>query len=245
MKNFSLFELARMPRHSLNKRRLCLFVAAFALLMLLACEDEAPMQMPLPPATMEAEGAANTETSEPAAATAAAATAAKPAAAKPAPSVPNVSDIGDAVQQKTGAYVIQIGVFANKAVAKNVVKKMANNGIDAYIAVVDDPDPEKNMIGTYYRVRIGYFSGLSVAKKFAAARLKPIGYDDDGWWVDLSRKDNVGKLAFQMPKENQVAQEKPKLSEEEAKRQAAIEAAKEEYKAIAKAATAAQAASAP
>jgi len=150
---------------------------------------------------------------------------------------------GDVEQSSTGRYIIQVAISPVEASAKKIIKKLAENGIKAYSAKVLNPAPEKGMIGTYYRVRIGFFDAKTAAEAFAKARLEPIGYK---WWVDKSRNDNVGS---RMTTESEpfaverIQEQAPKqMTEQErkaAEKAAAIAAAKEEYKAIAKAATSA------
>jgi len=152
----------------------------------------------------------------------------------------------DMEQLSKGRYIIQVGIFPAEASAKRLIKKLANDGIKAYNAKVENPDPDKGMIGIYNRVRIGFFDVKSSAEAFAKARLEPLGY---AWWVDRSKNDNIGKIATyepeEPPKQQTPKQQAPKqMSEQEkreAERAAAIAAAKEEYKAIAKAATASSA----
>ena len=112
-----------------------------------------------------------------------------PAPAAPAvPTAPFVST-GDIGQLNSGKYTIQVAVFPSEASAKNLVKRMADNGIKAYYIKVDNP---AQLLGTYYRVRVGYFNGKSAAEAFAGSRLEPLGY---AWWVDGSKNDTVGNPA--------------------------------------------------
>jgi hypothetical protein len=148
----------------------------------------------------------------------------------------------DIEQLSSGRYVIQVAVFPIEASAKKLIKKLAENGIKAYNAKVQDPDPKKGVIGTYYRVRVGFFDGRTSAETFAKTRLESIGY---AWWIDRSKNDNIGSTVAPEPEPfvvERIPEQEPKqMSEQEkkeAERAAAIAAAKEEYKAIAKAATA-------
>jgi len=215
-----------------------------------ACEDDT-IPIPLPPSQPSAsapvnENAGKTESKAPAgkpsepAKTAKSSTKEKPSAKEPIKTVTYFD--GDADQLTTGRYIIQVGIFPIEASARKVIKKLADNGIKAYNAKVDNPDPEKGMIGTYNRVRVGFFNAKSSAEAFAKAKLEPLGYS---WWIDRSKYDNIGKLASSEPEpvfEVERIQEQPKqMSEQErkeAERAAAIAKAKEEYKAIAKAANA-------
>jgi len=150
---------------------------------------------------------------------------------------------GDAEQLSRGRYVIQVSIVPTEASARKMIKNLSENGIKAYNAKVDNPDPEKGMIGTYNRIRIGFFNAKPAAEAFAKSRLEPLGYR---WWVDRSRNDNIGKYSESEPSEPFVVKKIPEqtskqMSEQErkdAERAAAIAAAKEEYKAIAKAANA-------
>jgi cell division septation protein DedD len=172
-------------------------------------------------------------------------------AKEPARTVAHSMQNEDIAQLRTGRYVIQVAVFPVEASAKKIIKKLSENGINAYSARVQNPDPEKGVIGTYYRVRIGFFDGRSIAETFAKARLEPLGY---AWWVDRSKNDNVGSLApepivkqtrEQTWEQAEQVQAPPKHTSEQATRdaekEAAIAAAKEQYRAIAKAANAAAA----
>jgi len=149
---------------------------------------------------------------------------------------------GDAEQLSRGRYAIQVSIVPTEASARRIIKKLSDEGIKAYNAKVDNPDPEKGMIGTYNRVRIGFFDAKPVAEAFAKSRLEPLGYR---WWVDRSRNDNIGKLT-DSGSEPFVVEKRPEktpkqMTEQErkdAEKAAAIAAAKEEYKAIAKAANA-------
>jgi len=145
----------------------------------------------------------------------------------------------DTEQLSKGRYIIQVGIFPTEASARKLIKKLANDGIKAYNARVENPDPDKGMFGTYNRVRIGFFEARSNAEAFAKARLEPLGYK---WWIDKGRNDNVGKIVSYEPEEQptqQAPKKTPEQMTEQEKREAAIAAAKEEYKAIAKAANAA------
>jgi len=244
------------------KKLAVLVMVAFSMLFLACEEDVIPIPLPppaqavgndsaAPPAEENAQQQAATEKpSEPAKS----AKAAPPAKEAPPPPVkvakepPPPKDpprtptyfSGDAEQLKTGRYIVQVGTYPTEASARRIIKKLSDDGIKAYNAKVDNPDPEKGMIGTYNRVRIGFFDAKPVAEAFAKSRLEPLGYR---WWVDRSRNDNVGKLIDSEPIVVEKRPEKtPKqMTEQErkdAERAAAIAAAKEEYKAIAKAANA-------
>jgi len=91
-----------------------------------------------------------------------------------------------------GRYVVQVSCVLSKALAQDVVAKLENKGYPAYIAEVDNPTPD--LIGTYQRIRIGGFNGISTAKDFAVDYLTPEGYD---YWVDNRSNDNVGMGGYE------------------------------------------------
>ena len=146
----------------------------------------------------------------------------------------------DIEQLSSGIYTIQVGVYPSEKEARNTVKKLARNEIDAYYRRFSNP---AQLQGSYYRVRVGYFNGKSVAEEFARTKLTPLNYK---WWVDMSRNDAIGTQAKSVPPPVQVPKEtskapaktapvessKPSSQEEEAKK-AALEAAKADYKAFA------------
>ena len=237
------------------KKLLVLIISAFSILFF-ACEEDA-IPIPLPPTQPSADAPAPVvdekvelpppieKTSEPAKAPAKE-TVKKEPPAKKEPPVKTPAPIywGDDLEQPSkGRYVIQVGIVPAEVSAKKMIKKLAENGIKAYNAKVQNPDPDKGMIGTYNRVRIGFFDSKANAEAFAKARLEPLGYS---WWVDRSKNDYVGKLASSEAEPvfevERIPEKSKQMSEQEikdAERAAAIAAAKEEYKAIAKAANAA------
>jgi hypothetical protein len=188
------------------KKKFILATMVVSLFFFSACEDEAipvPLPPPLPSDNAQIEGNSLVKTDSPnqsvknanpvapAASPPVAAKAApvvKPVpVAKPAPAVKNVTAPGDDTGQLSyGKYTIQIAVFPSEATAKKLVKKMAENSINSYYAKVNNP---AQLLGAYYRVRIGYFNERSVAENFARTRLEPLGYV---WWVDRSNKDSIG-----------------------------------------------------
>ncbi len=91
-----------------------------------------------------------------------------------------------------GRYVVQVSCVLSKALAQDVVAKLENKGYPTYIAEVDNPTPD--LIGTYQRIRIGGFNGISTAKNFAVDYLTPEGYD---YWVDNRSNDNVGMGGYE------------------------------------------------
>lgn len=86
-----------------------------------------------------------------------------------------------------GRYVVQVSCVGPRSIAEAQVNKLENQGYPAYIAEVENPTPD--LIGTYYRIRIGGFTGVSKAKEFGEQALMPAGYD---FWVDNRANDNVG-----------------------------------------------------
>jgi len=92
----------------------------------------------------------------------------------------------DSEQLSSGRYTVQIAVYPSESSARSLVRKMSANGIKAYYAEVDSP---AQLLGLYYRVRVGYFNGIAEAEDFARSRLEPLGY---AWWVDKRKNDRVG-----------------------------------------------------
>jgi hypothetical protein len=90
-----------------------------------------------------------------------------------------------------GRYTVQITCVRSQSFADQMTRKMKDKGYPAYVAQVDNPTP--NLSGTYYRVRIGGFDGLSAAKSFGQSILTPSGYD---FWVDKKSNDNVGMEGY-------------------------------------------------
>ncbi|MCL1945665.1 MAG: SPOR domain-containing protein [Chitinivibrionia bacterium] len=86
-----------------------------------------------------------------------------------------------------GRYVVQVSTVASVDLANSIVKKFERMGYPAYSAQVENPTT--SLIGIYYRVRIGGFSGIAEAKNFGEAVLRPLGYD---YWVDNKSNDNIG-----------------------------------------------------
>ncbi len=83
--------------------------------------------------------------------------------------------------------MVQVRVFETRVHADALVAKLTAAGFPAYVAVVENPTAD--LPGTYYRVRIGGFNTREEAAAFAAASLKPQGYDS---WVDAKSNDRVG-----------------------------------------------------
>jgi hypothetical protein len=142
---------------------------------------------------------------------------------KPAHPVP----VGDFEQSNNGRYTIQIAVFPSEASARTLVNKMAKNNIKAYYVKVNNPG---QLLGSYYRVRIGFFSGKSIAENFARARLEPLGYK---WWVDDRRNDYLGTNSESV---NTVAAPRPAASSPSKRTlsKAELEEAKRVYRELAR-----------
>ena len=87
----------------------------------------------------------------------------------------------------TGRYVVQISTVASPDLAKSIASKLEQKGYPVYVADVQNPTTE--LIGHYYRVRIGGFDGISEAKYFGENILRSLGYD---YWVDNKSNDNLG-----------------------------------------------------
>jgi hypothetical protein len=115
---------------------------------------------------------------------------------KSAPILCSVPCDTDPEQLSSGRYTIQIAVFPNESSAKSLVKRMFGNGIKAYYAQVDNP---AQLMGLYYRVRVGYFNGRIEAENFAKARLEPLGY---AWWVDKRKNDKLGSTSVSFSSSN-------------------------------------------
>jgi hypothetical protein len=90
-----------------------------------------------------------------------------------------------------GRYTVQITCVRSKSFADNMTSKMKDKGYPAYVAEVQNPTP--NLSGTFYRVRIGGFDGLSAAKSFGENTLVASGYQ---YWVDKKSNDNVGMEGY-------------------------------------------------
>lgn len=100
----------------------------------------------------------------------------------------NTADMyGEPVFSENGRYVVQISCIASEEIAEDVARKLEKKGYHVYLAEVDNPTPQ--LIGHYFRVRIGGFDNISDAKAFGEGHLVPAGYD---YWVDNKSNDNVG-----------------------------------------------------
>ena len=86
-----------------------------------------------------------------------------------------------------GRFVVQVSTIASPSLAGELVRKLERQGFPAYSVAVENP--ATNLLGTYYRVRIGGFDNISDAKHFGESTLRPLGYD---FWVDNRSNDRIG-----------------------------------------------------
>lgn len=99
-----------------------------------------------------------------------------------APAVP----AAPVAQSESGSYVLQVGIQPSKKGANNIIAKLAEKGVTAYISEVENPG---ELEGTYYRVRVGYFATIHDAQAFGKNVLESAGFP---WWVDNRANDAVG-----------------------------------------------------
>lgn len=90
-------------------------------------------------------------------------------------------------QESSGPFVIQVSIQPSRRAANNVVSKLSDQGIKAYVAEVENPG---ELEGTFYRVRVGYFSTIANAQQFGKEVLAPQGY---AGWVDNRKNDRIGQ----------------------------------------------------
>jgi hypothetical protein len=88
---------------------------------------------------------------------------------------------------ENGRFVVQVSTVVSRSLADDIAAKLAAKGYPSYIAEVQNPTPA--LSGTYYRVRIGGFNRVSVARSFGENTLTAEGYE---YWVDNRANDNVG-----------------------------------------------------
>jgi hypothetical protein len=112
-------------------------------------------------------------------------------AAKPNNSTPGASTQNLPTAQGqfegNGKFTIQLATISSRKQADKVVAQLQAKGYPAYMAEVQNPTPD--LMGSFFRVRIGFFSGVSGAKRFAEESLVPAGYE---YWIDNRSNDNVG-----------------------------------------------------
>jgi len=92
---------------------------------------------------------------------------------------------------ENGRYVVQVSCVPAKSLAEKIAAGLKEKNFPAYTAAVQNPTPQ--LSGTYYRVRIGGFKGLSAAKSFGENSLVVAGYQ---YWVDKKSNDNVGMEGY-------------------------------------------------
>lgn len=88
---------------------------------------------------------------------------------------------------ENGKYVVQISCVKSQKFADKMADGLKDKGYPAYAAEVQNPTP--SLSGAYYRVRIGGFKTISIAKAFGENTLSPNGYQ---YWVDKKSNDKVG-----------------------------------------------------
>ena len=106
---------------------------------------------------------------------------------KAAPAEAPADPISAVEQESSGPFVIQVSIQASRKAANNVVSKLSDQGIKAYVAEVENPG---ELEGTFYRVRVGYFSTIANAQQFGKEVLAPQGY---AGWVDNRKNDRIGQ----------------------------------------------------
>jgi len=84
--------------------------------------------------------------------------------------------------QRNGQWVVQVAVVMQKSRAGAITRSLKRKGFDAYNKQVVNPG---KLIGTYYRVRVGYFGRMKEAQDFAKANLQSY----NGWWLDKTDND--------------------------------------------------------
>jgi len=85
-------------------------------------------------------------------------------------------------QSHSGQWVVQVAVVVQKSRAAAISKALKRKGFEAYYKQVVNPG---KLVGTYYRVRVGYFSKMKDAQDFAKANLQSY----NGWWLDKTDND--------------------------------------------------------
>ena len=107
-------------------------------------------------------------------------------AAAPAPAKAAPVFSGSNQPQQDGQYVIQVGIKPSRKAAQAIADKLAESNISAYLVEVENPG---ELEGTYYRVRVGYFSTIASAQAYGKEVIAALNLD---WWVDNRSNDQVG-----------------------------------------------------
>ena len=94
---------------------------------------------------------------------------------------------------ENGRYAVQVSTLPSRSMADALAAKLEARGYPSYVAEVQNPTP--SLSGTYYRVRIGGFDGVSAARSFGEGTLSTDGYE---YWVDYRSNDNVGLEGYGM-----------------------------------------------
>jgi hypothetical protein len=88
---------------------------------------------------------------------------------------------------ENGRFAVQVSTLPSRTLADALSERLGAKGYPSYVAEVMNPTPA--LSGTYYRVRIGGFTGVSAARSFGENYLASDGYE---FWVDNRSNDNVG-----------------------------------------------------
>ncbi len=132
----------------------------------------------------KAEAATGTSASSPAK------NAPKPAAARSA--APISTPVASAENlDPNGRYVVQVASVMSEQLANSIVQKLKAKGLPAYISTIENPTPE--LIGTYFRVRVGGFAGITAAKAFGQKYLAGDGYE---YWVASRGDEGTGGIGL-------------------------------------------------
>jgi len=94
----------------------------------------------------------------------------------------DASEVEPEEQSHSGQWVVQVAVVMQKSRAGAITKSLKRKGFTAYYKQVVNPG---KLVGTYYRVRVGYFPKMRDAQDFAKANLQ--SYKD--WWLDKTDND--------------------------------------------------------
>ncbi|MBN1308995.1 MAG: SPOR domain-containing protein [Chitinispirillaceae bacterium] len=110
----------------------------------------------------------------------------KAKAAKPEPLVRSAAGSKPSFSEN-GRFVVQVSTLPSRSLADALVEKLNAKGYPAYVA--DVQNPTSALSGTFYRVRIGGFTGVTSARTFGENYLSADGYE---FWVDNRSNDNIG-----------------------------------------------------